>query len=193
VVFFDFDGTLTATPGEKVLRQAHKSAELHERAPLLAPRLAALRDAGILVGIISKSTEFTIRSALQVAGLSEFFTGPIVGKAVGLEGKIGFIEDLTLSGSLPPLSSEETSLSHILIVDDDVRELDRARTKGVQTFPAPAEGGLQDDDFDEIFAGLGIYFARAETQQEEHGSSKESLVGGHSASTTYATTTNPGA
>jgi len=192
IVFFDFDGTLTATPGEKVVRQSHKSAELRERAPLLAPRLTALRDAGVLVGIISKSTEFTIRNALEVAGLAELITGPIVGKAVGLEGKVGFIEDLALAGSLSPLlGSEEASLRRILLVDDDVRELDRARARGVQTFPAPAEGGLQEEDLREIFACLGVCATLAPTCQEEHCSPKCS-AGYSQVSTSFGVSSNRG-
>merc|ERR1719238_343383 len=100
VIFFDFDGTLTATPGQLAARQCRKSVELCERAAMLRPRLQALKDGGILLGIISKSTEFTIRSALQAAGLSDFFQGPIIAKPVGLEGKAGFIEELVTCGSL---------------------------------------------------------------------------------------------
>jgi len=161
VIFFDFDGTLTATPGNMVVQKCSKSDELRDRATLLAPRLAALQQAGIVLGIISKSTELTIRSALQASGLSDFFSGPIVGKAVGFEGKAGFIAELALTGSLASLlDGEQTNFGHILLVDDDVRELDRAQAKGMQTFPAPADGGLQAEDFDEIFAGLGIFNAR---------------------------------
>lgn len=160
VIFFDFDGTLTKTPGNLVMRQSQKSAELRERASFLAPRLQALCDAGLQLSIISKSTENTVRTALQAAGLSDFFAGPVVGKAVGLEGKVGFVEELASSGGLVGLDNGE--LERILLVDDDVRELDRAKAKGVQTWPAPAEGGLQDEDFDEIFARLGISACQAE-------------------------------
>jgi len=159
VIFFDFDGTLTATPGTLAKRQSQKVAELTERASFLSPRLAALRNAGILLGIISKSTAFTIQDALQAAGLSEYFTGPIVGQAVGLEGKAGFIEQLALTGSLPPLPSELASVCRVLLVDDDVLELDMARDMGVQTFPAPAAGGLQDEHFEEIFTRLDVQCA----------------------------------
>jgi phosphoglycolate phosphatase-like HAD superfamily hydrolase len=160
MIFFDFDGTLTATAGGLVKRQSQKVAELVERASFLAPRLSALRDAGILLGIISKSTAFTVRKALEGAGLSEYFTGPIVGQAVGLEGKAGFIEQLAAGGSLPPLTSEEASICRVLLVDDDLFELELARNMGVQTFPAPAEGGLQDEHFAEIFTRLGVHCAQ---------------------------------
>jgi len=191
VIFFDFDGTLTATPGNLVVRQrqSHKSDELRERASLLAPRLAALRDAGFLLGIISKSTEFTVRNALDAAGLSEFFTGPVVGKAVGLEGKAGFIQELALSGSLPPLGGEDVGLHRVLLVDDDVRELDRARAKGLQTWPAPAEGGLQEGDFDEIFACLGAHGSYSLASQAERCSPKCSRMCLPAATSA----TNPGA
>jgi len=165
-IFFDFDGTLTATPGHLVQRQSQKSAELTERAPLLAPRLAALREAGILLGIISKSTAFTIRNSLQAAGLSEFFTGPIIGQAVGVEGKAGFIAGLVTAGSLPPLPTDLASMSRILLVDDDMMELDLARDMNVQTFPAPKEGGLQDEHFDEIFTCLRVPCAIPALQPE---------------------------
>lgn len=156
VIFFDFDGTLTATPGHLVERHAVKTGELCERAVLLTSRLKSLCSAGILLGIISKSTEATVRTALDAAGLMEFFQGPVVGKAVGLEGKAGFIEDLVSSGSTF-LKGEEVNLHNVLLIDDDVRELERARAKGVCTWPAPPEGGLQDNDFDDIFVGLGIH------------------------------------
>jgi phosphoglycolate phosphatase-like HAD superfamily hydrolase len=157
-ILFDFDGTLTATPGHLVGRQSQKTSELCDRAMMLAPYLKALRDFGILLGIISKSTEATVRNSLQAAGLSDAFLGPILGKAVGLEGKMGFIEDLAASGALGNLGSgdHDECLSRILLVDDDVRELDRARVGGVQTFPAPAEGGLQDEDFLQIFAHINL-------------------------------------
>merc|ERR1719272_71631 len=150
-VFFDFDGTLTASPGDRAQR-CRKQVELSERAPLLAPRLKALREAGIILAIISKSSEATIVNALECAGLRELFDGPLTAKAVGLEGKAGFIEEICRRGCLHHLGAEQRAL----LVDDDVRELDRARVRGIQTYAAPKEGGLQDEDFEEIFAGLGI-------------------------------------
>lgn len=150
-VFFDFDGTLTASPGDRAQR-CRKQVELRERAPLLAPRLRALREAGIVLAIISKSSEATIVNALDGAGLRELFDGPLIAKAIGLEGKAGFIEEICRRGCLHHLGVEQRAL----LVDDDVRELERARAKGIQTFAAPKEGGLQDEDFDEMFAGLGI-------------------------------------
>lgn len=150
-VFFDFDGTLTASPGDRAQR-CRKQVELQQRAPLLAPRLKALREAGFVLAIISKSSEATITGALEVAGLRDFFDGPLVAKAVGLEGKAGFIEEICRRGCLDYVGVEQRAL----LVDDDVRELDRCRARGIQTYAAPKEGGLQDADFDEIFAGLGI-------------------------------------
>lgn len=49
-------------------------------------------------GIVSKSTEKTIRSAVVEAGLSELVNGPVVGKALGLEGKAGIIEERRRAG-----------------------------------------------------------------------------------------------
>eukprot|EP00927_Polykrikos_kofoidii_P059225 TRINITY_DN5433_c0_g3_i1.p1 TRINITY_DN5433_c0_g3~~TRINITY_DN5433_c0_g3_i1.p1 ORF type:complete len:1390 (+),score=226.63 TRINITY_DN5433_c0_g3_i1:181-4170(+) len=152
-IMFDFDGTLTASPGEGAQR-SRKQVELQERAPLLAPRLRALREAGIVLGIISKSSQMTILTALRESGLAEFFTGPVVPKAVGLEGKAGFIDELLRKGRLGNLTPEE--LSRVVLIDDDVRELDRARTRGLQTYASPCMGGLQEDDFDEIFEGVGL-------------------------------------
>lgn len=152
VVFFDFDGTLTATPGVLANRHATKSAELCERKPLLSPQFKKLRDRGIVLGIISKSTEFTVRTALEAAGLADFFDGPIVGKAVGLEGKAGFIEEMVSSNILPV--HENAGLQRIMLVDDDVHELQRAAQIGVQTWPAPPEGGLQLSDFEQILARI---------------------------------------
>lgn len=152
-ILFDFDGTLTASPGDKAQR-SRKQVELQTRAPLLMPRLQNLRDAGVVLGIISKSSELTIRCALREAGLADLFDGPIVAKAVGFDGKAGFIEDLVETGALGDLG--EDGVGRVLLVDDDVRELDRARARGIQTYPAPQEGGLQDGDFDEIIASLGL-------------------------------------
>ena len=56
VIFFDFDGTLTATPGDRAARRT-KQLELCERAAMLGPRLKSLRADGASLGIISKSTD----------------------------------------------------------------------------------------------------------------------------------------
>ena len=104
VIYFDFDGTLTATPGDRAARRT-KQLELCDRAPMLGPRLKALKDQGASLGIISKSTENTIRSALEAANLANLFDAPLVAKAVGFEGKVGFLEDLALRGCLPRLGS----------------------------------------------------------------------------------------
>lgn len=152
VIFFDFDGTLTATPGDRAARRT-KQLELCERAAMLGPRLKSLRADGASLGIISKSTEGTIRSALDAAELSKFFDAPLVGKAVGFEGKAGFIEDLALNGCLPRLGStvkHGVPFSRILLVDDDLLELERCKARGIQVYAAPEEGGLQDEDFDAI-------------------------------------------
>merc|ERR1719330_495477 len=151
-VLFDFDGTLTSSPGDAAKR-CRKHVDLAQRAPLLAPRLQALRDASLLVGIISRSSEQTINNAICQAGLVDFFNGPIR-KTTGFDGKAGFIEELWSAGELGNLG--EGGLRRVLLVDDDVRELDRARARGLQTFAAPAKGGLQEQDFDEIFAALGL-------------------------------------
>lgn len=159
VVLFDFDGTLTASPGDAAVR-CKKSLELTERAPLLAPRLQALQDAAMTLGIISRSSEQTINNAIDQAGLRSFFAGP-VRKVGGLEGKAGFIEELWSAGELGTLGPG--GLRRVLLIDDDVRELERARARGLQTFAAPAEGGLQVEDFDEIFDILDV--ARSDARQ----------------------------
>lgn len=153
VVFFDFDGTLTATPGEAGTRRLRKKRELERRAPMLGPPLRGLRDAGILLGIVSKSTEQTIREALDGAGLADLFEGPVIGKALGLEGKAGLIADMHEAGRLDSCTE---GLARILLVDDDIHELARSRERGIQTFAAPREGGLQEADFREIFAYLSL-------------------------------------
>mmetsp|Transcript_4938 Transcript_4938/g.10902 ORF Transcript_4938/g.10902 Transcript_4938/m.10902 type:complete len:619 (-) Transcript_4938:133-1989(-) len=152
-ILFDFDGTLTATPGEKSNRKL-KVAELEERASFLEPRLKKLREAKITLGIISKSTEATVRGALEDTQLLDLFDGPMLFKAVGLEGKAGFIEELCTKGSLSQLGP--TGHGNVLLVDDDVFELERARDKGIQTYAAPERGGLQETDFNQIFSCLGI-------------------------------------
>jgi len=151
-IFFDFDGTLTASPGDRAQR-CRKQVELRERASLLAPRLRLLKEAGIVLGIISKSSEGTILNALECAGLRDFFNGPLRFNAVGLEGKAGFIEEMCRKGTV------QFAEQRVLLVDDDVRELDRARAKGIQTYAAPPDGGLQAEDFEEIFIGLGLHEA----------------------------------
>jgi phosphoglycolate phosphatase-like HAD superfamily hydrolase len=153
-IVFDFDGTLTASPGEVAIR-GNKQDELCDRSSLLAPRLQALRGAGITLCIMSKSSETTIRSALQASGLAQFFDGPLVAKAVGFEGKAGFIKELVQTGDLQHLGAENL-LGRVLLVDDDVYELDRAQVHGIQTYAVPEKGGLQEKDFDTIFAALGL-------------------------------------
>lgn len=158
-VIFDFDGTLTATRGDFAQR-SQKCGELQERASFLRPWLQGLRDAGMTLGIMSKSSEQTIRTALQEAELIGLFDGgPIIGKAVGFDGKAGFIEDLVVGGGegehcLVHLGLD--GVQRVLLVDDDVRELDRARAWGIQTYPAPEEGGLTEADFKDIFSLLGL-------------------------------------
>jgi FMN phosphatase YigB (HAD superfamily) len=157
VIMFDFDGTLTATPGDRQVR-IRKRAEICERASLLQARLQALREAGCLLGIISKSTEATIRDALSASGLSACFDAPILGKAVGFEGKVGFIQDLARRGSLrrPGDRRPGPAPHRILLVDDDVLELERANAGGLQTYAAPSEGGLQEQDFEAIQGSLRL-------------------------------------
>lgn len=153
-LIFDFDGTLTATPGDRAERR-YKIEELKERAPLLRPWLQRLRDAGIVLGILSKSSDATIRGALEAAELDELFDGPVQGKAMGFEGKAGHIEDMCREeGVFAQLGLE--GLAYILLVDDDVQELERAGGYGIQTYAAPEDGGLQEEDFREIFKGLGL-------------------------------------
>lgn len=43
-----------------------------------------------------------------------------------------------------------------MLIDDDISELVWARDVGMQTFAAPAQGGLQNDDFQELFRALGL-------------------------------------
>mmetsp|Transcript_91766 Transcript_91766/g.268590 ORF Transcript_91766/g.268590 Transcript_91766/m.268590 type:complete len:356 (-) Transcript_91766:123-1190(-) len=169
-MMFDFDGTLTATQGEAAQR-SRKQAELQLRAPMLRPRLQHLREEGVLLGIISKSSELTIQCALREAGLEDLFEGPVVPKAVGFEGKAGFIADLVEAGALGDLGPD--GLSRVLLVDDDVRELDRARARGIQTYAAPLEGGLQEEDFDEICASLGLGPAQMQSPGQALPSSPE--------------------
>jgi len=157
VIIFDFDGTLTATPGDRQVRK-EKRVEIEQRAPLLKPALSALREAGALLGILSKSTEVTIRDALAAGGLTSFFDAPIIGKAVGFEGKAGYIRDLAQQGSLRrPGDRRPGPVAHrILLVDDDVLELERARAAGLQTYAAPTDGGLQEEDFGVILESLKL-------------------------------------
>eukprot|EP00931_Biecheleriopsis_adriatica_P103164 TRINITY_DN78037_c0_g1_i1.p1 TRINITY_DN78037_c0_g1~~TRINITY_DN78037_c0_g1_i1.p1 ORF type:complete len:337 (+),score=61.89 TRINITY_DN78037_c0_g1_i1:65-1075(+) len=152
VIFFDFDGTLTTTPGGAALR-CNKQADLCERAPFLTPHLQKLRDQNITLGVISKSSIVTVRSALQAAGLDTFFEDDLlIGKATSLEGKAGVIEDLLGSGAINPLGLEDSD--KVLLVDDTVFELELASARGMQTYAAPVEGGLQASDFEAIFEGL---------------------------------------
>jgi len=155
VIMFDFDGTLTSTPGDRQVR-SRKRAEIIERAVLLRPWLQSLREAVCLMGVISKSTEGTIRDALGAGGLASFFEAPIVGKAIGFEGKVGFIQDMARRGVLrrPGERRPGPPLHRILLVDDDVLELERANAKGLQTYAAPGEGGLQEGDFAAIHKSL---------------------------------------
>jgi len=153
VIFFDFDGTLTASPGDRAHR-FQKQGELCERAPMLSPWLRSLQRAGICLGIASKSTEQTIRSALEGAKMSDIFGGPLISRAVGFEGKAGFIEEAVTIGSLKHLGLQ--GLHQVALIDDDTFELECAQEKGIQTYPAPRDGGLQDADFVEILYCLNL-------------------------------------
>mmetsp|Transcript_42068 Transcript_42068/g.116180 ORF Transcript_42068/g.116180 Transcript_42068/m.116180 type:complete len:435 (-) Transcript_42068:112-1416(-) len=187
-IMFDFDGTLTASPGDTAQR-SRKQVELRERAPILAPRLRILREAGILLGIISKSSELTIRNALEEAELTHFFDGPVLAKAVGLEGKAGFIDELARKGSLGRKNNDD--LTRVMLVDDDVRELDRARARGIQTYAAPSNGGLQEEDFDEIFEGLGLKprtpLRRSPRRPTRSATTPSASVGAHASAPTLPT------
>jgi len=156
-VLFDFDGTLTATPGERALRRG-KVSELRERTPMLEPRLKRLREAGLVLGIISKSSEATVVAALTEVGLRDLFEGPILTKAVGLEGKAGFIRELCEPGGglVASAGKGEAGVRRVLLIDDDVFELERCMEAGVQTYAAPENGGLQPEDFDELFVSLEL-------------------------------------
>jgi phosphoglycolate phosphatase-like HAD superfamily hydrolase len=157
VIFFDFDGTLTKTPGDRAVRST-KLSELKERAPMLSERLGSLKQAGATLGIISKSTEATVRDCLDAAGLTALFEGPIIGKAVNFEGKVGIIAGLAKKGALGNCNMNhfgwESDLRHTLLVDDDVMELERCRQRGVPAFAADELGGLQEADFDIISAAI---------------------------------------
>lgn len=137
--------------------------------------MATLRKAGISLGIISKSTEFTIHSALQATGLLQFFDGPLVAKA-GFEGKAGFIKDLVSDGALRHLGAD--GIRHILLIDDDVSELERACEEGIQTYPAPSEGGLQEDDFISILHAVGLEarFTESLTQRARDSGTPDDLI-----------------
>lgn len=153
VILFDFDGTLTSVPGEKALGVC-KQDDLLKRSTMLAPRLRALRVAGLSLGIISKSTSTTIQSALHAAGLADFFDGPIVAKAVGLKGKAGFIQELVRTGPLSHLGAD--GVRQVLLVDDDLSELEQALAEGIQTYPVSRKGGLQEEDFNAIWEAIGL-------------------------------------
>jgi len=166
IIFFDFDGTLTSTPGDRAER-CQKLADLCERASMLRPWLCALQSAGATMGIISKSTESTIRDALAASDLDGFWSGPIIGKAVGFEGKAGFIEELARKGALPRLGGRGlgpgprsvAAARRVLLVDDDVLELERARGRGLQVYAAPEDGGLREEDFHAILEAVRVPFA----------------------------------
>lgn len=162
-VIFDFDGTLTSTPGDLADRRS-KVAELSGRAPMLAPLLRTLREADLTLGIMSKSSTETLHAALEceaatALGFRDIFNGPVLGSAIGFEGKAGFIRELCKEGALDFLGAAGTK--HVLLVDDDLHELSCAREHGLQTYPVAARGGLQEEDFHDIFRGLGIEAALA--------------------------------
>eukprot|EP00929_Paragymnodinium_shiwhaense_P015627 TRINITY_DN123726_c0_g1_i1.p1 TRINITY_DN123726_c0_g1~~TRINITY_DN123726_c0_g1_i1.p1 ORF type:complete len:409 (+),score=83.78 TRINITY_DN123726_c0_g1_i1:162-1388(+) len=180
VVFFDFDGTLTATPGERASTHGGKKADLCRRAAMLKPRLRELREAGATLGIISKSSENTIRDALQAADLAgcSFWGNRIIGNAVGFDGKVGFIEELAMQGLLPGLTGRRgfgigpsrwtVVRGRILLVDDDVMELGRARHGGLQAYAAPEDGGLREEDFDVILDAVRSHQLIPQTPRVAH-------------------------
>lgn len=54
------------------------------------------------------------------------------------------------SQGLGSIAKHGVPFSRILLVDDDLLELERAKTRGIQVYAAPEDGGLQDEDFDAI-------------------------------------------
>lgn len=155
VIFFDFDGTLTETPGTRA-SHASKLVELRERTPMLRPRLQRLRDAGVSLAVISKSTEQTVSHALEETGLRDLFNGPVLGKAARVDGKAGIIKELyEVGGCFAHLGAE--AWDKAILIDDDICELVWARDIGMQTFAAPPQGGLQEEDFDDLFKAIGLY------------------------------------
>jgi len=96
-----------------------------------------------------------ISAALNAAGLREFFDDPLFGGAVGFDRKAGVIADFVEEGGLGNLSAN--LLHHVMLVDDDLVELDNARSRGLQMFPALAAAGLQNSDFDVMFSLLGLW------------------------------------
>jgi len=180
IVMFDFDGTLTATPGDRAAR-SQKKTELRQRAAMLEPCLKTMQECGATLGIISKSTEGTIRDALQAAGLSAYFQGPVVGKAISFEGKAGIIDDLARRGALTGLQSaglvEQAASQRVLLVDDDVMELERARCAGLQTYAAPSKGGLRHEDFEAILAAMHGSPSVQQQRQQQQQQTARSAVG----------------
>jgi len=138
-----------------------------------------MQECGATLGIISKSTEGTIRDALQAAGLSAYFQGPVVGKAISFEGKAGIIDDLARRGALTGLQSaglvEQAASQRVLLVDDDVMELERARCAGLQTYAAPSKGGLRHEDFEAILAAM--HGSPSVQQQQQQQQTARSAVG----------------
>lgn len=156
VIMFDFDGTLTKTPGMQA-RRCDKVQELRDRYWFLMPHLSALQKAGFKLGVLSKSSCETVEDALEQTSLRTFFEGPVVGKAIGFEGKAGFICDFCVhGGALGELAEYEEGWRRVLLVDDDVAELERCLDAGVQTYAAPATGGLQAADFEKLFYDLDV-------------------------------------
>merc|ERR1712039_1133019 len=86
---------------------------------------------------------------------------------------------LTRSGTVRPCRGVgcQSMLRSTLLVDDDVLELDRARKMGMQAFAAPAEGGLQEDDFNLIVGGLQRPCAKLPSIMSRTHASCEPLAG----------------
>lgn len=146
IIFFDFDGTLTNTPGGE---GANPLRELKERTPLLTKYLTLLGEAGILVGILSKRRTDDLRSYLATTKLTRFFTTTVEVPTSSLGGKVSEIQK-ELEGKY--LVDENAAL-----VDADYDELKLARGAGVHTYPAPKQGGLTESDFEAIMHMIGVW------------------------------------
>eukprot|EP00913_Durusdinium_trenchii_P032371 g30309.t2 len=91
------------------------------------------------------------RSALEACQLHKLFDAPLVAKAVGFEGKVGFIEDLAVRGCLPRLGStrgHQVAFHRILLGDaeDKVFAPSAPVPKGPKVSPPKEIGSLFDDD-----------------------------------------------
>merc|ERR1711957_309472 len=159
---FDIDGALLdsanldgSTPeGAKQQKQVARQRAIG----VLAPRLKAIRDAGVSAGVVASSRNLTApEERLDDCGIRQLFDGPLLLVPSGKD-KASCIEAAVAGAKEGVLRRFQCQggLARITLVDGDSEELRKASAKGIRTAQAPSKGGggLRDRDLDALISAV---------------------------------------